>query len=85
MCCLWAQNDKYGTFCYLHQGSQIFHFKSHFRHMFLMEIWLKLVIYDLLLLIDSAKMANLGLFDFPEPLLNSPMVPFDWESNCLGV
>ena len=53
--------------------------------MFLMEIWLKLVIYDLLLLIDSAKMANLGLFDFPEPLLNSPMVPFDWASNCLGV
>ena len=36
MCCLWAQNDhKYGTFDYLQQGSQIFHFKNHFRHMFL--------------------------------------------------
>ena len=32
-----------------------------------MEIWLKLLIYDLILLIDSAKMANLGLFDVPEP------------------
>ena len=36
VCCLRAQIDhKYGTFCYLNQGSQIFPFKIHFRHLYL--------------------------------------------------
>ena len=32
ICCLWAQNDnKHGTFCYIHQSYQIFHCIIHYE------------------------------------------------------